>query len=107
MVRWHHGLNGHGFEQTLGNSEGQGSVACGSPWSCKASVRTEQLNKKNNPYSYIHGAFLSLLVCPHPRTPSLAWNEALLFSVSVQDIFLMPQILLFWLLAKVFCPLFI
>ena len=28
MVGWHHGLNGHEFEQTLGDSEGQGSLAC-------------------------------------------------------------------------------
>ena len=32
MVEWHHRLNGHKFEQTPGNSEGQGSLACGSPW---------------------------------------------------------------------------
>ena len=31
MVRWHHQLNGHEFEQTLGDSEGQGSLACCSP----------------------------------------------------------------------------
>ena len=31
MVGWHHRLNGHDFEQTLGNSEGQGSLACSSP----------------------------------------------------------------------------
>ena len=34
MIRWHHGLNGHEFEEALGNSEGQGSLACCSPWSC-------------------------------------------------------------------------
>ena len=28
MVGWHHRLNGHEFEQTIGHSEGQGSVAC-------------------------------------------------------------------------------
>ena len=28
MVGWHHRLNGHEFEQTLGDSEGQGSLAC-------------------------------------------------------------------------------
>ena len=28
MIGWHHGLNGHEFEQTLGDSEGQGSLAC-------------------------------------------------------------------------------
>ena len=35
MVGWHHWLNGHKFEQTSGESEGQGSLACCSPWSCK------------------------------------------------------------------------
>ena len=28
MVGWHHGLNGHEFAQTLGDSEGQGSLVC-------------------------------------------------------------------------------
>ena len=31
MVGWHHRLNGHEFEQTLGESEGQESLACCSP----------------------------------------------------------------------------
>ena len=35
MVRWHHRLNGHEFEQALGDSEGQGSLACCSPWGQK------------------------------------------------------------------------
>ena len=37
MVGWHHRLNGHEFEQTLGDSEGQGSLACFSPWDLKES----------------------------------------------------------------------
>ena len=32
MVGWHHQLNRHGFEQTPGDREGQGSLACCSPW---------------------------------------------------------------------------
>ena len=32
MVGWHHRLNGHEFEQILGDSEGQGSLVCCSPW---------------------------------------------------------------------------
>ena len=32
MVRWHHHLNGHEFEQTPGDSEGQGKTACYRPW---------------------------------------------------------------------------
>ena len=43
MVGWHHQLNGHEFEQTLGDSEGQGSLACCSPWGCKELDTTERL----------------------------------------------------------------
>ena len=35
MVGWHHRPNGHEFEKTLEDSEGQGSLACCSPWGCK------------------------------------------------------------------------
>ena len=44
MVRWHYQIYGHEFEQTLGDSEGQGSLACCSPWGRKESDMTEQLN---------------------------------------------------------------
>ena len=37
MVGWHHWLNGHEFEQTLGDSEGQGSLTCCRSWGCKES----------------------------------------------------------------------
>ena len=40
MVGWHHWLNGHEFEQTLGDGEGQGSLACCSPCGCKESNTT-------------------------------------------------------------------
>ena len=43
MVEWHHRLNGHEFEQALGDGEGQGSLACGSPWGRKESDTTERL----------------------------------------------------------------
>ena len=39
MVGWHHWLNGHEFEQALGDNEGQGSLACCSPQGCKESDR--------------------------------------------------------------------
>ena len=32
MIGWHHRLNGHEFEQALGDGEGQGSLVCCSPW---------------------------------------------------------------------------
>ena len=40
MVARHHRLDGHEFEQTQGDSEGQGSLACYSPWGCKESDTT-------------------------------------------------------------------
>ena len=44
MVAWHHWLNEHEFEQTPGDSEGQRSLACCSPWDQKELVMTSQLN---------------------------------------------------------------
>ena len=44
MVGWHHQLNGHEFEQALGDGEGQGSLACCNPWDRKELDTTEQLN---------------------------------------------------------------
>ena len=44
MAGWLHLLNGHEFEQTPGDSEGQGSMVCCSPWGHIESDMTERLN---------------------------------------------------------------
>ena len=44
MAGWHHQLNGHEFEQTLEDGEGQGSLVCCSPWGHRESERPERLN---------------------------------------------------------------
>ena len=44
MVGWHHRFNGHEFEQTPGDIEGQRSLACCSPQGCKELYMTQQLN---------------------------------------------------------------
>ena len=44
MVGWHCQLNGHEFEQAPGYGEGQGSLACCSPWGRKELDTTEQQN---------------------------------------------------------------
>ena len=78
MVKQHHKLNGHEFEQTPGDSEGQGSLACCTPWGCKESDTTYRLNnnniarmklKKHTKYSYniiwnklCHQSWLLLLI---------------------------------------------
>ena len=51
MIGWHHRLSGHEFEQTLGDSEGQGSLAGSSPWDCRVrhDLATEQVLSEQNP----------------------------------------------------------
>ena len=58
MVGWHHQLNEREFEQTTGYSEGQGNPACCSPWGCKESDTTEQLNNNNNPFLFGNHKFI-------------------------------------------------
>ena len=47
MIGWHHQLNGYEFEQALGDGEGQGSLACCTPWGGEESDMMEQLNNNN------------------------------------------------------------
>ena len=48
MVGQHHQINGHEFKQTQGDSEGQGNLACRSPWGHEELDMTERLNNNNN-----------------------------------------------------------
>ena len=48
MVGRHHQLNGHEFEQFLGNGEGQGRLVCYSPRGHKELDMTDQLNNNGN-----------------------------------------------------------
>ena len=50
MVGWHPRLNRHESEQALRDGEGQGSLACCSPWGHKESDMTERLN--NNKFCF-------------------------------------------------------
>ena len=56
MAGWLHWLNGHEFEQALGVADGQGSLACCSPWGHKESETTEWLNWTDGVYMVL--AFL-------------------------------------------------
>ena len=76
LVGWHHRCNGHEFEQTLGDGEGQGSLAFCSPWGCKESDSNEQLND-----SYLVSVGLCCLV-PSP------------FHSYLQCVFFIPRLFL-------------
>ena len=62
MVGWHHWLDGHEFEQAPGDGEGQGSLACCSPWGQKELDTTEQLNNSDMCLQWME---ISLYVCVH------------------------------------------
>jgi len=72
MVGWYHRLNGHEFEQTPGDGEGQGSLACCSAWGHKESDMSEWLNNNHiikpsvpasNPHALPTSCILSKLGC--------------------------------------------
>ena len=47
MLGWHYQINGHESEHTPGDGEGQGSLACCSPWDHEESDSTQRLNNNN------------------------------------------------------------
>ena len=90
IVVWHHWVNGHELEQTLGDSEGEGCLACCSPWSCKELDTTEQL-KNNNNQEYI----------PLQPNPIKMWLLGRMFPGSgFAFFFLIPE----WLLPAILIP---
>ena len=69
MVEWHHWFNAHEFEQTPGDSEGQGSLVCYFPWGCKKLDMIEWLN--NNVSAYLLTWFHFICLCsPFPWSKS-------------------------------------
>ena len=52
MVRWHLRLNGHEYEQTLGDGDRQGILACCSPWGHKELDTTDRVDYNNNIQSF-------------------------------------------------------
>ena len=76
IVGWHHRLNGHEFEQALGDDEGQGSLVCCSPWDCKGSDKTEQLNTHTGPLEVIWASLVAQTV---KRLPTMreTWIQSM------------------------------
>ena len=68
VVGWYHWLNGHEFEQSPGDSEGQGSLACCNPCDCKESDMTWLLNsqrdKKQSPIYHLLDFFQAFYQMP-------------------------------------------
>ena len=78
MVGWQHWLNGHEFEQALGVGDGQGGLACCSPWGRKESDMTEWLN-----WSYLTSQFIICKMGILHRARQVKW----LVGGLAQDVF--------------------
>ena len=63
MAGGQHRCNEHEFGQTLGDAEGQGGLACYSPWGRKESDITGRLNNNNNIHIYVY--LYMYLAAPH------------------------------------------
>ena len=72
--RMHHWLNGHEFEQAPGDSEGQGSLVCYSPWGHKEADMAGQLN--NNTFRHGRIPACSHDVSWHCECHNISWQEA-------------------------------
>ena len=88
MVGWHYWLNGHEFEQTLGDSKGQGSLVCSRPWSYKG------LDMTSVQFSSVAQSYLTLcdpMDCStpdfpvHQQLPGLAQIHVHRASVAIQS----------------------
>ena len=69
MVEWHHRLNGHELEQTMGDDEGQGSLVCCRLWGRKDSDMTQWLNKNKKALTH---SMIEKEIATHSSIP--AWR---------------------------------
>ena len=74
MVWWHHRLSVHEFEQTPGDGDGQGSLACSSPWGLRVGpdFATEQ---QQSGYSRYKDFPISKFLFICTNTPNLALSQ--------------------------------
>ena len=82
IVEWHHQLNGHEFENTLGYSRKQRSLACCSSWGCKELDTTERLNNR------LHLVFFFLSSHPPSLSSLFLFRFSLSFLLALLHIFL-------------------
>ena len=74
-------LNGCEFGQTLGDTEGQGSLVCCSPWGCKESDTTEQLDNSKIGVKFYYST------CGDSAFPTPCIEEIIIFLLSILGFF--------------------
>ena len=102
MAGWHHRLDGHEFEQTAGDGDGQGGLACYCPWGHKESDRTERLNRTDlsvrHTSTFTESFWMTSIKCllPAARYPvhpsrECTWDRIREFAEDWVDFILLPQ----------------
>ena len=101
MVGWHHWLNAHEFEQALGVGDGQGSLACCSPWGYKESDMTKWLNWYSGVGLQVRQQFTKILIMvssvlslSHVWLLATPWTVACQASLSITN---------YWSLLRLIC----
>ena len=94
MAGWHHGFDGHEFEQAPGGGEGQGGLACHGPRGHKESDTTERLNNSYVTPGPISEFFSGVVfLCPVPPCPPTdTAYESLPPSVSSSAVAMFPSV---------------
>ena len=100
MVGWHHRFNGHEFEQTLGDSEGQGGLMCCSLWSRKELDTTEQLNNDNLDVTDSHPWLKDRSSCRKSHFTAILWACSGPFSLSLVFLSVLLALSPSWLLVQ-------
>ena len=79
MAVWHHWLDGHESEWTLGVGDGHGGLVCCNSWGCKESDLTERLNWTEYTLKYISTdvLFFSMPLLKSPHTPLVIYIKVL------------------------------
>ena len=75
MVGCYHRLNGYEFEQTPGDGEGRGSLACCSPWGCKELDTTEQLSWTDQGIPVLDYVVNCLILSKASVSSCLLWGQ--------------------------------
>ena len=95
MAGWHHQLDGHEFEWTLGIGDGQGGLACCNSWGRKESDMTEQLNwiislswaSLHVPISHLYVFFRKMSI----HLLRIFWLDYLFFVIKLYKLFVYSQ----------------
>ena len=85
MVGWHHWFDGHEFEQAPGVGDGQGSLACCSPWGRKESEQPSEWTITTDPIVSVITLNVNGLIGAVKRQEVVRWGERLNCTLSVVD----------------------